>query len=169
MFPTFGDIDGDGQDEMILGTKDGLLHLYERSGPGIEDFTLSQIELKDHQGLTIDVNSFASPQLFDLNNDGLLDLIIGIRSSGISYYENIGSATSPSFKWVTDDLGQVDMGGSCPPDKYSTPHFVRHNDTLHLVCGNRMGTVYYYNDIEGHIARSEERRVGKECRSRWWS
>lgn len=152
MFPTFGDIDGDGQDEMILGTQDGLLHLYERSGPGIEDFTLSQIELKDHQGLTIDVNSFASPQLFDLNNDGLLDLIIGKRSSGISYYENIGSATSPSFKWVTDDLGQVDMGGSFPPDKYSTPHFVRHNDTLHLFCGNRMGTVYYYNEIEGHIA-----------------
>jgi len=152
MFPTFGDIDDDGQDEMILGTKDGLLHLYERSGPGIEDFTLSQIELKDHQGLTIDVNSFASPQLFDLNNDGLLDLIIGKRSSGISYYENIGSATSPSFKWVTDDLGQVDMGGSFPPDKYSTPHFVRHNDTLHLFCGNRMGTVYYYNEIEGHIA-----------------
>src|SRR5690554_52543 len=152
MFPTFGDIDDDGQDEMILGTQDGLLHLYERSGPGIKDFTLSQIELKDHQGLTIDVNSFASPQLFDLNNDGLLDLIIGKRSSGISYYENIGSATSPSFKWVTDDLGQVDMGGSFPPDKYSTPHFVRHNDTLHLFCGNRMGTVYYYNEIEGHIA-----------------
>src|SRR5690554_1325808 len=45
-----------------------------RSSDLIEDFTLSQIELKDHQGLTIDVNSFASPQLFDLNNDGLLDL-----------------------------------------------------------------------------------------------
>lgn len=44
------------------------------------------------------------------------------------------------------------MGGSFPPDKYSTPHFVRHNDTLHLFCGNRMGTVYYYNEIEGHIA-----------------
>ena len=152
MYPTFGDINGNGKKEMILGTNNGLLHLYEKTGTGPEDFTLSQIELKDHLGVTIDVNSGASPQLFDLNNDGLLDLIIGKRAAGLTYYENIGTSTVPSFKWVTNDLGQIDMGDQYYPDNYSTPHFIRHNDTLHLFVGNRLGSIYYYNEIEGNIA-----------------
>ena len=45
----------------------------------------------------IDVGSFSTPQLVDLNRDGLLDLVIGERSgidngvlNGINYFENTG-------------------------------------------------------------------------------
>jgi len=155
MHPTFGDINGNGQDEMILGTENGRLHVYKRTGTGIEDYTLDQIELKDHLGAIIDVNRFAAPQLFDLNNDGLLDLIIGKRAVGISYYENIGTSTTPSFKWITDSLGQVSMGNLYYPNNYSTPHFIRHHDTLHLFTGNRLGSIYYYNEIEGNIGNGD--------------
>src|SRR5690554_5514516 len=151
MHPTFGDINGNGRNEMILGTEDGLLHLYTKTGDGIEDFILDEIELKDHLGTTINVNRFAAPQLFDLNNDGLLDLVIGKKAAGITYYENIGTPTNPSFKWVTDDLGQINMSEAYLPDNYSTPCFIRHQDTVHLFVGNLKGSIYYYNEIEGNI------------------
>lgn len=152
MHPAFGDLDGDGDKDMILGTMLGKLHYFERTGNNPDDYTLSELNIQDNTGTEINVFSFASPQLFDLDNDGLLDLIIGKRGSGISYYKNVGTATSPSFELVTQFLGNVDMGNSANPENYSVPHFVRHNDTTHLFAGNRGGTIYYFDEIDGNIA-----------------
>lgn len=151
MHPAFGDIDNDGDQEMFLGTDSGQIHFYERTGNGPTDYSLSQLNITDNQGAQIDVFSFASPQLFDLNNDGLLDLIIGKRTAGISYYENIGSASSPSWELVSNNIGNVDMGTLVYPDNYTVPMFVRHNDTTHLFAGNRKGTIYYYTNIDDNI------------------
>jgi len=152
MHPAFGDIDGDGDLEMLLGTEDGKIHLYDRTGNTPNDFSLSTTNFTDANGDIIDVLSHASPQIFDLNNDGLLDLIIGKRSAGIYYYENTGTASSPDFELVTQDLGGIDMGTQIYPDNYSVPMFIRHNDTTHLFAGNRAGTIYYFNEIDGNIA-----------------
>lgn len=152
MHPAFGDLDNDGDQDMILGTEIGQLHYYEKTGPGSSDYTLSELNITDDQGSTITVFSYASPQLFDLNNDGLLDLIIGKRTAGISYYQNVGTANLPSWQLITNDLGSVDMGTPIYPDNYTVPMFVRHNDTTHLFAGNRKGTVYYYTEIDGNIA-----------------
>lgn len=152
MHPTFGDLDNDGDEDMIIGTELGKLHLFERTGNSPNDFTLSELNIQDNAGTEINVQSFASPQLFDLNNDGLLDLIIGKRGIGISYYENIGTPSTYSFELVTQSLGGVDMGNLVYPENYAVPHFVRHNDTTHFFAGNRNGTIYYYNEIDDNIA-----------------
>lgn len=152
MHPAFGDLDGDGDMDMILGTEIGKLHYFERTGNSANDFTLTELNIQDNTGTEINVQSYASPQLFDLDNDGLLDLIIGKRGIGISYYKNVGSASAPSFELITQSLGDVDMGDLVYPENYAVPHFVRHNDTTHLFAGNRGGTIYYYNDIDGNIA-----------------
>ncbi|MDX1651801.1 MAG: T9SS type A sorting domain-containing protein [Brumimicrobium sp.] len=150
--PCFGDLNDDGLEDMIIGTSVGLLHYYERTGSGPNDFTLTELNLKDHTGSEINLQSFASPQLFDLDNDGLLDLIVGKRTSGIHYYRNIGTAAAPSFELITQNLGNVDMGTMAYPDNYAVPHFVRHNDTTHFFAGNREGTIYYYDNIDGNIS-----------------
>jgi hypothetical protein len=151
LHPTFGDVDNDGDEDLFLGTESGTIHYYERTGNGPNDFSLAQLNVADDQGDQITVFSYASPQLFDLNNDGLLDLIIGKRTAGINYYENIGNASSPSWQLITNDLGNIDMGTSIYPDNYTVPMFVRHNDTTHFFTGNRKGTIYYYTDIDGNI------------------
>ncbi|RFC53954.1 T9SS type A sorting domain-containing protein [Brumimicrobium aurantiacum] len=151
MHPAFGDLYGDGKVEMILGTSNGRLHLYSKSGTGPEDFVLQQLNMTDNLGTPIEVNAFASPQIFDLNNDGLLDIIIGRKSAGLSYYQNIGTPTLPSFELVTDNLGNIDMGEVFSPDNYAVPAFVRHNDTTHLFVGNQQGSIYYYTDIDENL------------------
>lgn len=152
MHPTFGDLDNDDDMDMILGTELGTLHYFEKTGNGANDYTLTQLNIQDNTGTEINVQSYASPQLFDLDNDGLLDLIIGKRGIGISYYKNIGTVSSPSFELVTQSLGDVDMGNLSYPENYAVPHFVRHNDTTHLFAGNRGGTIFYYNEIDDNIA-----------------
>jgi len=152
MHPAFGDLDDDGDMDMILGTEIGKLHYFEKTGNTPNDFTLTELNIQDNTGTEINVQSYASPQIFDLDNDGLLDLIIGKRGPGISYYKNVGSASTPTFELVTNFLGTVEMGDPVFPENYSVPHFIRHNDTTHLFAGNRDGTIYYYNDIDGNIA-----------------
>lgn len=149
--PAFGDLYGDGKDEMILGTADGSLHLYIKTGNGSEDFVLQQINITDNVGQPIQVNAFASPQIFDLDNDGLLDIIIGGKTAGLAYYKNVGTTTLPSFELITTDLGNIDMGEPFSPDNYSVPAFLRHNDTTHLFVGNRKGRIYYYGDIDANL------------------
>ena len=43
------------------------------------------------------------PTLIDIDNDGDLDLLLSIYYSHISFYENTGSATVPSFEKVSDE------------------------------------------------------------------
>ncbi|WP_159038603.1 T9SS type A sorting domain-containing protein [Brumimicrobium mesophilum] len=151
MHPAFGDLNGNGQVEMIIGTSAGNLHLYNKTGNGPENFVLDQINMTDNLGQVIQVGAFASPQIFDLNNDGLLDIIIGEKNAGLTFYKNIGTPTLPSFELITNDLGQIDMGEQFIPDNYSVPAFVRHNDTTHLFIGNRKGSIYYYREIDENL------------------
>lgn len=151
--PAFGDLDGDGDQDMIVGTEYGEVHYYENSGGnGPLNFNISPVlQLTDDQSNIIDAGSYATPVLFDLDNDGLLDLIIGQRMTGISFYKNVGSPSNFIFQLVTNNLGNIDVTTVQYPESYSVPRFVRYNDTLNLFVGNRTGTLYFYKDIEQNI------------------
>lgn len=148
LVPTFGDINGDGKHEMILGRENGTLVLFQNNGTS---FTSPAINLKDDQHVTIQVGGFSYPQLIDLNDDGMLDLVIGNRTGRIIYYENIGTSTNPIFQLKNPNLGGVQIQDPNNPDGYSAPHFFRHNDTLNLFLGGVDGKFYFYNEIENHL------------------
>lgn len=94
MAPTFGDLDNDGDKDLIIGDNNGQLHYFENIAT-----TGSPAQFANHvasyQG--IDVGNFAYPQLFDINKNGTLDLVIGSLNGKISYYSNTGTVFSPNF------------------------------------------------------------------------
>lgn len=151
LIPTFGDIDGDGDKDMIVGGDNGFIHLFENTaGVGnIANFVLNQPEYR-----AIDVGVFAAPQLIDLNRDGLLDLIIGDRLGFISYFENVGSATSASYSLVTSQLGGVktrrfnEFNGNC------IPFVFEENGTYKLISGATNGYIYLYDSIDGNLSNN---------------
>lgn len=151
--PTFGDLDGDGDLDMIVGTETGQIHYYQNTG-GAGSMVFSTppvLQMQDDQGAVINVSSFSTPYLFDLDNDGLLDLVIGRRMGGMFYYRNVGTSALPSFQFITDNLGNVNVATALNPESYSVPQFVRHNDTLNLFVGNRSGSIHYYKNIEENL------------------
>ena len=86
IIPTFGDLDGDGDQDMIVGDSNGNIHLLNNIYfNSTSNFYIDAIEYFD-----IDVGSFASPFLIDLDRDGDLDLIIGSRQGQIFHYNNEG-------------------------------------------------------------------------------
>ncbi len=151
--PTFGDIDGDGDEDMFAGVENGSLAYFEnQSTGGNAVFTAGINNYQDHLGQAIGTSVYCFPQLFDLDNDGLLDLIIGKKTGELLFYKNIGTSNVPSFELQNNFLGGVDVSTSMP-DGFPSPHFFRQNDTTYLFIGNTDGRLYYYNEIDGHLAQ----------------
>jgi hypothetical protein len=145
--PTFGDIDGDGDLDMILGDINGFLHLFTNTaGAGNEaSFTLTQL-----QYASIDVGSFCHPQLVDLNGDGLLDLVVGRSESRgeILYFENTGTAQVPQFSSTptNEALGKIRVNEPGWLLGFSSP-FVTDEDTSgnrYIYSGSDVGIIYKY-------------------------
>jgi len=153
--PTFGDIDNDGDEDMLLGIEDGTLVYYENTSSGNGAiFNTAQSAYPDNNGAAISTEGYAYPQLFDLDNDGLLDLIIGTKAGRVKYYRNIGTAASPSFELTNAQLGDVNVGG-VNPNAYAAPHFIRVNDTTHLFCGSVEGALFYFDSIDNQLGVGE--------------
>lgn len=153
--PTFGDIDNDGDQDMFLGREDGTLVYFQNTSIGSGAvYSSGNINYKDNLNQTITVNSYCFPQLFDLNNDGLLDLILGKKTGELIYYRNIGTLASPSFELYNSNLGNIDVS-TANPDGYPAPHFFRHNGETRLFLGDLTGRCNFYMDIDGNIDPTE--------------
>jgi hypothetical protein len=133
---TFGDIDGDGLADMVLGAIGGA---FGPSKTSIENFVHARQAPKGSWTVTtnrlirtIDVGSEAAPALADVTGDGLLDLIVGSKiatddqtTGTVSWFQNVGTATQPAFRerGMLPIRGQfsyspavVDLDGDALPD-----------------------------------------------------
>jgi hypothetical protein len=101
--PTFGDLDGDGQAEMVIGLADGRLRTFQATAGATPQFSLMVPDpLAGFQ-----LSGFAKPQLIDIDGDGLLDLACGTRNGITTLLANTGTLETPVFTWVTDTLGGI--------------------------------------------------------------
>ena len=154
LYPSFGDIDNDNDFDMILGDHAGYLHYFENtsSDPGIMNLILSNPQLENHDGDVIDVGYAAKPTLIDLDNDSDLDLVIGEENGNLNYYENIGSSSNFSFRFQSDNFGNVDVSEWWTNIGNSIPQFFRdQQNDLHLFVGSEQGAVFHYLDIENNL------------------
>jgi hypothetical protein len=102
---------------------------------------------------SLSVPEYAAVQIFDLDKDGLLDLIAGGKSGRVSYYKNTGTLTTPSFVLQKDTLGEVnvrDFDNSY--FGYATPCFFRTNTgETRLFIASEKGAIAYYKNIDGNL------------------
>ncbi|MEY4877411.1 MAG: hypothetical protein RL708_2561, partial [Bacteroidota bacterium] len=147
--PTFGDIDGDGLQDAIGGLISGKLLFLKNTGT----INSPQFVLQSSTYQNIDVGDYAAPQLFDFNNDGLLDLAIGNMLGNISYYKNIGTKNLPLFTLITSNFGGVDVKENGDVTGFAAPCFFRFTSTspLSLLVGNAKGHVFQYDNISSNL------------------
>lgn len=149
MAPTFGDLDGDGDKDMIIGSTNGRVHYFENTA-GAGNPALFGNYVANYQNIL--ANNFVYPQLVDVNKDGLLDLLLGSANGKLTYYRNNGTTASPNFGLVTGAFGGVDVRQPGYTTGYSTPFMYTEGGVTRLLVGSERGNIYLYDNIDGNLS-----------------
>ena len=141
--PTFSDLDGDGNKDLIVGDADGKVHFFTNNGGNF------QITNPNYQN--IDVGQFAQPQIIDVNRDGLNDLIIGEQDGTINYLPNSGTTTNAIFDTIITNWGGVDVDQSYISTGFSNPTLYDSSGVYQLFVGSFSGNIYQFKNIDNNL------------------
>lgn len=135
----FFDIDGDGANEMIAGSKDGSLRLYRNSG--LRDVPDWGLEAHYFDG--VGAGAFSAPAAGDIDGDGKPEILIGTggfsKDSGrVIFYKNEGTPIRPVWKRM--DLSEINVGNDAAPALFD----VDNDGRFDLIVGNSTGDLFLF-------------------------
>lgn len=152
LYTSFADLDQDGDQDMVLGEREGSINLFynEAEAGNVAAFTSSKGLLKYQN---IDISSFSTPFLYDLNKDGKLDIITGKKNAFLLYYQNT-AGSPPIYSLENDTLGKIKLETpSMVPNGYMSVwlgDFNKNGSTV-LLCTKSNGSIYRFEQIDGNI------------------
>lgn len=145
IYPTFGDLDGDGNPDMLVGDLYGNISFFHNTGTT----TASYPSMTGPNWFGINVGSNAAPFLYDMNGDSLLDIVIGSRTNNVLYYWNYGTKTHPMFSpdSVNASFGNIrvyDQHVAGTPYGFATPFVRSEGGQVVLYSGSQRGFTFKY-------------------------
>ncbi len=143
---TFADLDGDTDLDMLVGAANGqelnnLVYWRNDGVPAIASFTLVTTNFISN----LDEGSFSIPALSDLDADGDADALIGRGDGRLSYYQNTGTAASPSWQRLSTAYLGINAGLSAAPELADWDS----DGDLDVLLGTEAGTVQYWRNDGG--------------------
>jgi hypothetical protein len=150
-----GDIDNDGKDDLLMGHLNGKIDYIKNTAPTAIASPLwagSPIALKDASSNDIQTNSFAVPLVYDIDADGMKDLLIGDQMGYLFYYKNTSTVSGThNLIYTNDQLGFVKSDPEKVASGHSTPFIGKMDNSGkdYLVMGSRSGRIFRYTGFEG--------------------
>ena len=146
--PVLADIDGDGDLDLVVGNRDGVLNYFENTGTSTTPLFVRRTgSANPFDG--INVGNESAPALADLDDDGDLDLVLGDEGSLLNYFNNTGNSTAPTFVARTgsaNPFNEINVG------RDGSPAFVDldGDHDLDLVVGESIYGVLIYLENAGN-------------------
>ena len=152
--PAFGDVDGDGKSDMVIGHVNGTLS-YLKNTAAYDTVTpvwnMTLQVLTDMNGDTINVEGRAAPFIYDIDKDGKKDLVIGDIYGYLRYYRNI--ATTPGtikLQLINKRLGKAKADPHTNFGAYAAPFIgkIDSSGVEYLLMGSNSGNIYKYTGFQ---------------------
>ncbi|KAH8081620.1 hypothetical protein JL720_8741 [Aureococcus anophagefferens] len=142
----FGDVDGDGVDELVLVSGSSMA-VYARDGDAFAA-----------RGTVGSSSAFLNPTLADMDGDGDLDLVVGYSSyAALGYFRNDGTGT---FEEVPSSDAAYPFNGALSNGDYSymSPSFadLDLDGDLDCVLGEKFFNLYRFENVDGAWTLTEE-------------
>jgi hypothetical protein len=160
--PAFGDIDGDGDLDMVLGGSTGgtpfFLKYFENTGSAAAPTLVERTGGANPFG-ALGVGFYSMPALVDLDNDDDLDLVVGNQLGTFRYFRNTGDETTPTYVELTagaNPFNTFDVGLQSSP----TLADLDGDGDLDLLAGAFDGQFFYYRNTGTAAAPAFTAQVG---------
>jgi FG-GAP-like repeat/IPT/TIG domain/Secretion system C-terminal sorting domain len=152
--PTVSDLDGDGLQEIIVGEENGKVLIYEQnSSTGTNAFKMGAgtTLFANPYGVTTttvaNAGSYARPSVGDLDNDGLIDIIVGSNNGLLNRYEQLASTSNTTAGFSGPTTIKL-AGGTTDLDagSVSKPLVTDYDGDgkLDMLVGNVVGSIQLY-------------------------
>ncbi len=148
--PTFGDLDGDGDLDLLVGEESGTFFFVENKAGSNQSLSMATpIPVWKN----LDGGAACKPQIVDLDRDGLPDIVSGTRNGFIRFFKNIGTPSIPNFSTTPtkSKLGFVDAAQFGFPTGFAAPVFINLGNKYVLFCGTESGRIKVYDNIDGRL------------------
>ncbi|NNJ56811.1 MAG: T9SS type A sorting domain-containing protein [Bacteroidia bacterium] len=141
--PTFADLDGDGDMDMLTGGYEGVLNYYENTGSSTNPSFANLVE----NPFGLDSAYYISfPTFVDLDDDGDFDLMVGEYYGNFKYFKNVGTANSPLFTTVSENPFNLK---AATYTYFSSPTFadVDGDGDMDMMSSGYYGALIYYKNV----------------------
>ncbi len=155
-YPAFGDADGDGREELVCGSRDGRIWLFDGLAFDGRLTCGAGRMLTDSAGQPIGVGAFSAPQLTDVDGDGIVDVLSGSDTGDVYWFAGSADGTfEPMGLFLSTDIpGQAlpalgDLNGDGLTD---------------LAVGSDRGILLvYYGDGSGFFSQRSMDSLSRLC------
>ncbi len=149
--PVFGDLDNDGDYDVLVGEKNDVLHYFENTGAP-DAATFQEITGTSAPMANAILGQYLVPDLVDIDGDNDLDAFIGNYAGEIKYYHNEGTASQHDFV----PYEPIDVG------EFANPDFVDidNDGDYDAFIGAVAGDIFFYENLGTNNSPNYRRRIG---------